>query len=235
MNKLSLLTYTHSNCSDIHPLYLDSSSKYFNEINHYLLTNNDINDKRVTQILYDDTQCYYEQMLLGLSSIQTKYVIYSQEDYILYNYVDLNMINKYVEFLENDDNINFIRLIQSGIYGNEKEYNDDLLIINNDSEYFFSTQITIWRKEILEKLLSLSKPKYITDEPKNSSYLKSIEGIGLCTKLKGDKIGGHYNSVIYPYMATAIIKGKWNFTEYGDKLEELLNRYDIDKNKRDIF
>jgi hypothetical protein len=38
----------------------------------------------------------------------------------------------------------------------------------------------------------------------------------------------HWKSDIYPYIATAIVKGKWNFSEYGPELEELLREYKID-------
>jgi hypothetical protein len=84
-------------------------------------------------------------------------------------------------------------------------------------------------------MFNLSKVKYISDEPKNSSYLRLLNGLGLCTKLKGDKVGGHFNSLIYPYISVAILNGKWNFSEYGDKLETLLNKYNIDKNKRGLI
>jgi hypothetical protein len=37
----------------------------------------------------------------------------------------------------------------------------------------------------------------------------------------------HYDSSVYPYVATAICKGKWNLSEYKE-LEQLLKDYNID-------
>jgi len=232
---LSLLTYTHSNCSDIYKLYFDSVDAFFKPEKNYVLVNKLIDDNRINQIIYNNDTDYSEQMLLGLSRIDTEYLIYSQEDYILYNNVNLDLLNESIELLNNNKDIMFIRLIRSGLTGNEEEYNDNFVKLDNQHEYFYSTQITLWRKECLEKMFKLSKTKHITEESKNSKFLKLIGGIGVCSKLGNEKVGGHYNSIIYPYIATAIVKGKWNFTEYGDKLDVLLNNYNIDKNKRGIF
>jgi hypothetical protein len=233
IENLSLLTYTHSNCSDVHKMYLDSIENYYTNERHYVLSNEVIVDNRIKQIIYNDTD-YYEQILLSLSKIDTEYLIYSQEDYILYDKVNTVLLNECIEILNSDENVMFIRLIDSGMSGNEKDYSDKFLIVDKDSEYFFSTQITLWRKNILKKMFESSKVKKISDETKNSPFLSSLGGIGLCTKLKGDRIGGHHNSVIYPYTAVAILQGKWNFSEYGNILEKLLDRYKIDKNKRGI-
>ena len=37
----------------------------------------------------------------------------------------------------------------------------------------------------------------------------------------------HCDSIIYPYIATAITKGKWNYGEYMTELDELFNEYGI--------
>jgi hypothetical protein len=235
MNNLTLLTYTHSNCSDIHQIYFDSFERYFNEINHVVLVNSAINDDRITEVIYDEESDYYEQILLGLSKIETDYLIYSQEDYVLYDFVNKDLISKYVNLLDNDRDIMFLRLINAGLNGLEKDYDDEFIVIDEDNEYYFSTQITIWRKSDLERMFKLSKTKYISEEPKNSPFLKSLNGLGLCTKLKGDMVGNHFNSLIYPYTAVAILRGKWNFSEYGEILEKLLNKYNIDKNKRGLI
>jgi hypothetical protein len=171
-------------------------------------------------------------MLGGLSKIETEYLIYSQEDYILYDFVNEDLLSKYIDVLDNNKNIMFIRLINSGLSGEETIQDEDFFVIDNNDEYFFSTQITIWRKEVLMNMFKLSKTKLISEETRNSPFLKSLGGLGLCTKLKGEKVGGHFNSIVYPYTAVAILRGKWNFTEYGNVLEDLLKKYNIDKNKR---
>jgi hypothetical protein len=45
----------------------------------------------------------------------------------------------------------------------------------------------------------------------------------------------HYDSEVFPYIATAINKGKWNFSEYQEELSLLFKEYNIDKNLRGII
>ena len=42
---------------------------------------------------------------------------------------------------------------------------------------------------------------------------------------KGENKRGahHYDSSVYPYIATAIVKGKWNVTEYKNELTNIIS------------
>ena len=42
----------------------------------------------------------------------------------------------------------------------------------------------------------------------------------------------HYDSKIYPYIATAVVKGKWNLTDYPQELIKILNKNNINVDKR---
>ena len=44
--------------------------------------------------------------------------------------------------------------------------------------------------------------------------------------------GGHFDSFVWPYIATAIVKGKWNITQYSKELDLILNESNIDIEKR---
>ena len=44
----------------------------------------------------------------------------------------------------------------------------------------------------------------------------------------------HYDSSIFPYIATAIVKGKWNYSEYKNELDILFDNYKINKHERGI-
>jgi hypothetical protein len=59
---------------------------------------------------------------------------------------------------------------------------------------------------------------------------------GLCHYDNEPKRGGnHYDSNVYPYIATALVKGKWIMSEYSNELSKLLTNYNIDQNKRGIL
>jgi hypothetical protein len=42
----------------------------------------------------------------------------------------------------------------------------------------------------------------------------------------------HWDSGIYPYIATAIVKGKWDYECYSSELEDILSKYGINPDIR---
>jgi hypothetical protein len=45
----------------------------------------------------------------------------------------------------------------------------------------------------------------------------------------------HYDSSIFPYIASALVGGKWNLREYEQELVELIDKYKIDIEIRGVF
>jgi hypothetical protein len=227
MENLSLLTYTHSKCEDLHKIYFDRIKKFFPELFHNFVTSN----KYVpygTFIEYDDEKNHSEQMINAINKIPTDYLIYSQEDYILFDRVKVEELYNAIKILDNDKNIGFIRLIHSGLgFDKNKVYDENYAYIDKLSEYFYSTQITIWKKNVLKNMFDLSKIKTIFDEPKNSPFLRNLNIDGLYEIKHGNAVGNHYNSYTYPYIATAKVKGKWNLIEYPNEITQLFEEYNI--------
>lgn len=235
VENLSLLVYTNSKCKDLHEGYFSRIKKFFPSLKNIFLTSNE-SIEGINSIEYDNNSSHYEQMINALDLIPTDYVLYNQEDYILFDFVLEDKIIEYLEILESDRNISFIRLIYSGVNDSEiKPYKQDLFYLNPNSFYFYSTQATIWRKSDLKEMFQYSKVKEIFDEPQNSFYLKNLNKIGLCSIEKGKKVGGHYNSLVYPYIATALVKGKWNYSEYEEELDIFFNEFKINKKIRNFI
>ena len=42
----------------------------------------------------------------------------------------------------------------------------------------------------------------------------------------------HWDSKVYPYIATAVVKGKWNTKEYPNEMSVIADEYNIDYNIR---
>ena len=55
-------------------------------------------------------------------------------------------------------------------------------------------------------------------------------------KVGGEKKRGmyHYDSIVFPYICTAIVKGKWNMNEYQNELDKLFGEYNINPFERGI-
>ena len=227
MNNISLLTYTHGKCTDLHVAYFGRLKKFFPELVHNIVTSNEFVPFG-TYVWYDDNDSHSNQMLNALSKVPTDYLIYSQEDYILFDRVKIEEINKAIEILNTDPKVGFIRLIHSGLgWDCARSYNDDYNYIDKTSDYYYSTQITVWRKSAMEQMFELSKVSSIFQEPYNSPYLRDLGIDGLYEKKRGSAVGGHYNSYTYPYIATAKVKGKWNLQEYPNELLAVSNEYNI--------
>jgi hypothetical protein len=227
---LTLFTYTNSKCSDLHEAYFSRLNLYSNF--KKFLTVCDTEVKNTKTFVYKNDEDFYLHMIGSLNEVSSEFLIYSQEDYILFDYVNTDIIYKYIDVMDSDKSISFIRLIQSGIGDDIKYYNDDLIEVDRKSMYYYSTQATIWRKSDLLNMFDISKPKSIRDEVKNSYHLRNMNKIGLCTKLKGNRVGGHFNSKVYPYIATALVQGKWNISEYDEELSKIFLEYSINKNER---
>ena len=224
MNNISLLTYTHSKCEDIHEVYFDRIKKFFTGLQHNYVTCDKL-VKYAECIVYENSSSHSNQMINALDIIPTDYVIYSQEDYILFDKVKEDKLVHFTEILDSNPKLSYIRLIQSGVGENNKEYNEDLMYVDRNGDYFYSTQVSVWRKSHLKKMFEFSRVSSIFEEPINSPFLKYMGGVGLYTKSRGKKVGGHYNSDVYPYIATAKVKGQWNIEEYQEEIQEIFKEY----------
>jgi hypothetical protein len=231
MNNLSLLTYTHTKVVDLHEAHFGRIAKHFPQLNNVYVTCNEF-IPFAKCITYNDLDPYWLQMVTVLNQIPTDYVLYCQEDYILFSDVLVDDIQHYLDVMESDTDIPFIRLIASGVGNGEVSYNESLNYVEVDSHYYFSTQSTIWRKSVLIEMFTDSKMDTIFNEPLNSPFLKKISTKGLFSTKVGNSVGGHFNSKVFPYIATALVKGKWNMTEYGEELSSVFDEYGIYSNNR---
>ena len=65
------------------------------------------------------------------------------------------------------------------------------------------------------------------------SYLKKLK-ISSAYSHKGSSQRGlhHFDNEVYPFIATAINKGRWNTSEYNDELSILFKMYNVDPELR---
>lgn len=158
-----------------------------------------------------------------------------QEDFILYDFVNIEEIKRCVKFLENS-NLSYIRLIKCGDVTNIK-VNENLYLVSKDglsncSINSFSMQPTIWKKkDFINLYLTCNSDKF----GENYNYTFSLNRLNMngCYYYNEEPArGGHHDSSIFPYIATAIVKKKWNYSEYPGELDLLFKEYSIDKNLR---
>ena len=76
----------------------------------------------------------------------------------------------------------------------------------------------------LNKVLNKSFTDIMKSEKSTDKYISCVVDSQLCSfnEIIDKKRGKfHYDSSVYPYVCTAVIKGKWNFKEYKKELYEI--------------
>jgi hypothetical protein len=186
-------------------------------------------------VCYEDGDPYWKQYTECLDSVAENYVIYLQEDFILYSDIDYEKIEKYVTFLERSE-FDYVRLIRCG-YNTplDQPLGDNLYAVNMSSSDAFSMQATLWKKSRLRDLyLHVKSQKWLESESWNEGA-RSLGIRGAFTYHGEKKIGAfHYDSIVYPYVCTAINRGKWNIDQYPEIMRNMFQSYRIDPKIRGV-
>jgi hypothetical protein len=215
MKKISILTYTHSNCEDVLDGYLGRLTEYAGMYQSLVTTNAKPKKDNVNHhiLVYDEKCTFSDQMLQAayfLKGYGVEYFVYSQEDFILYDYVDVEEVEKATEFITSGKT-DFVKLIKSG-----------------GREYCMQAAV-----HSVDKFIKFYK-KYQIDSIRQEGFLSQCSIGEYESKIQpeswiGDKRGAfHYDSKVWPYIATALNKGKWNLSEYKKELMEFKQEYMVE-------
>jgi hypothetical protein len=230
--ELNILLYTHTDYKDAWAPFFGQINKFLPDSKLYVLVNDyDYNiPAKCNIILYDDKKKYSDRIKDGLGKLSCDYFLFIHEDMFLYDKPNNKIIERYIGYIK-DKSASSIKLIYVDDVNNATPHIDSTLILNRYSK--FSIQPTLILKDTLYEKLNELPPLNIYEleeaiQNNNKDFMCKIGG--------EIKIGSsHYNSLVFPYIATAIVKGKWNYLEYKNELDIILNEYNIDKNKRGIF
>jgi hypothetical protein len=218
-----LIIYTHSDYKDVWKLLFGQIQKYLPNQKVYVLsdTNADEIPSEFTTLIYDDSKIYTERLKQCLSQIEEEVVLFQHEDMILFNQPQIQLFDKYIDYVKNEQ-VDSVKLIYVAENDNVSEV-DSTLISNQYSK--FSIQPTLIKLKKFVSLLESTQPLNIWD----FELAVPADGNHYMVKLGEERKRGiyHYDSIIYPYIATAIVKGKWNYGEYMKELDELFNEYGI--------
>lgn len=237
-NKICHLTFTHTDCADIWPIYFGETQEFFKtNMSHFVCVNkvDERLPKNVKPIIYDESQ-KYPQRLLGclekLSSFDT--VFFDHEDMFLYDYPNEELLGNYYELMR-ANKFDHIRLIKGGAHVPFPVYKvKGLFRILNISPWIFSIQPSFWSRVALMEILKKNLDSNIWELEVNSQKIVRKMGLRFAySHVKGKKRGlHHYDNNAYPFVATAIGKGKWNYSEYKNELDNVFHKYGVDKKLR---
>jgi len=228
INMISVV-YTNQKYKDVYDIFIKEYKK-FNKIDIFKISNCDADS------IYDPQEPYYKHWVNALKKIKQDYFIYHQEDFILYNQVNEEKLNFCKSFLENNKQYSFIRLIKSGENLGNKMICENIYEIARDSFPLYSMQATIWKKDVFIQLYEEAQQNkwFECEEYEKACFKLGIQGLYYYNN-ENKRGMNHCDSSIYPYIATAVVKGKWNLSEYFNELYPLLKENNIDINKRGVF
>lgn len=242
-NNFAIVVNTVSHCSDLWEMFFSQIEKHYPNNKIYVFTDDETGlPENTYPILYDPKDNFRTQYLKCIKQVKEDLILYLNEDYILYDDVNVELMNEYLEIMKLDDKISFIKTNRGDINSTNNHYKDrkDLTYMNPNKEYFFSQNVAIWKRSDLEKIHELGPDLHIANLRTKLQF--EVEANKVCRDLNlqglqmnhGEPKRGiyHYDSNVFPYIATAIIKGKWNLKEYFDELYPLLKEYNINPDKR---
>jgi hypothetical protein len=97
-------------------------------------------------------------------------------------------------------------------------------------------QATIWRTDDYIALMEAVREVKWLETTKYQNMMNKMGMKGVYHYDNEPKRGGnHYDTNVYPYIATALVKGKWDVSEYPNELPPILVENNIDHNLRGIF
>ena len=232
VDEVAYVTYSHSSCEDIWEAYVGELNKYSPKMASYACLDKDTNVFSNVHI-YDDEAPYYLQMLGCLKMVKEDFIIPMLEDFILYDHVQQDKMNTALKFLEDNPEYSYVRLIKSGVRSAEV-LKGEIYEVPLDAPYPYSMQPSIWRKKDFIKLYKRSKVEFIRQEQgHHEAYRKlKMKGGYFYDNEERRKSSNHYNSSVFPFIATAVIKGKWNMGEYKEELSPIFEEYGIDPSER---
>lgn len=238
ISMISFVLYTHSSYNDCWNAFFGRNKKHFNlDFDNYYIFTDKVNhsiDERFESVFYKDDDSYTNRLLDCLSQIKNDYVFFTHEDMMLYDDVNLDYMQ---ECLDTIQNVDFIKMLKGG---GSKDLAIDIPYENSkvlhtahfSSEYLFAIQPSLWNKQSFINLLKNNLNQSIWDfEVKGQQYCRVNNFQSLYTYIKDiDKKRGmaHFDSVTYPYIATAIFKGKWTYDVYPKEILSISKEFDID-------
>lgn len=224
-----VVVYTHTDMKDVWPMFFGQLKKYVGDAKIYVAVNED--DSYLSdyiRIIYDDSKKYTERWKQILPQISEEVILFLHEDMILFDSINIQFIEKYFTYVKNKE-ASSIKLILAGDIFTQSTF-ENTLVQNEYSK--FSIQPTIVTKEVF--LTTLNNVSELNIWEFEQAILST--GKDYMVRIGGEKKRGlyHYDSLVFPYIATAINKGKWNYSEYQKELNELFTEYEINPFKRGI-
>ena len=230
IKNLSLITNTHSKNGDLWTAHVQQIKRFMTQPHYFFTDKEPDEDLGVKVVTYSKEDKFRTQFLKCLDHVTEEYCLYMNEDYLLYEPPDLIKLEEYVNILRNNECFSFIRLAK-GIDHFNLPYSSTLQYLDSRNPYFFSQTASLWRTNHLRAIHQHGPDLHIAGHDMSQQFETAATDVCRSLGIQGlyhydgePKRGmHHYDSKVFPYIASALVKGEW-WSEYK---EETLDRHHI--------
>lgn len=226
------ICYTNSNSEDCWTPFLSRMKRHAPKVRLLMVSDKEVPGAKT--VLYSNDEPYYTHWARALKAVPDDVVLYLQEDFFLFDDVDMERVSEYAHLVSSDSELWYVKLLR----GMEKpiKAGDTLFRIHaHTTPYPWAKQPCLWKKEKLLALFENTKPNHWLDENKKFivDWMRRNMGYALSHYDGEPKRGSnHYDSNVWPYVATGVVHGKWNTREYPKEMAAIFSEYGIDKSAR---
>ena len=226
-NNMELVCYTHSDYKFVWPYWEGQMEKYLLNLDWTVITDRseDTDFKEYDKFYYEDGLGYKNRLLTTLGQMDPSLVIlFSHEDMFLMGEPDMWKLREFEKLVE-DDKADCIKLIRAEDHLVKSDLHPNLY--ENPPHLKFAIQPTIIKVKTLMNILEQAKGVTIWELESSMFVTTAISDKRTFFCYNGEEKRGssHYDSSIYPYIATAVVKGEWNLAEYKKELKVLFQEY----------
>lgn len=236
MNDLAVFCWSHTSYQDLLPVFAGRLVKHWPALSKAYVALEapcNANCAPLQQLINNETLPYWQRLINCLIEVKEEFILYCQEDFILYNNVDNNELNKVFQWGK-ANSYSCIKLLRSG--PDSLSFPLSHRLYQSSAELAAVHQAAIWNKNRLIQLMEACRPASVRDFERHQLASKAMSSLGMQSCFyfheQSPSRGGHYDSLIFPYTATAVSAGKWNTMEYGPEIQAIAQEYSISLEQR---
>jgi len=237
-SKHSLVFYSHSDYSDAwSPMFGQTDKYYDNSYKKYLFVNRGEHEvpSGWTIIQYDDSLPYQQRVASCLEKLGSEdKIMFHHEDMFLLSKPDFDKLDEIEQLIDRDE-AHFVKVCKATYRPHEFYLEKVKDVFYCPQDLAFAIQPTMCKVKNLLTIYQQTPGSNIWEFEANSNITCARNNMVCCFVNREDerRIGMyHWESFTYPYVATAIVKGKWNTEDYASQLGAIFNEYSIDPTVR---
>ena len=145
---------------------LEAGNEHQNIPIFFISNKKKLNNLRINNIRFPNEISWSDNISNTLDQINTKYVLYLQEDYLFTDPINIDLLAKILQYAKTQ-NAAYVSLISMGqtIKNNKLiESPINLAEIDKNSEYRTSLQAAIWEKEVFSRLLKPGENMFVFEK-----------------------------------------------------------------------